>query len=50
MSFAADTTVEPVGERCFTAELGEGWMSLVAIHGGYSAAIVTRSARISCTR
>lgn len=34
MSFATDTTVERVGERCFTADLHDRWMSLVAIHGG----------------
>ena len=43
MSFATDTMVERVGERCFRAELAERWMSLVAIHGGYSAAIVSRA-------
>jgi acyl-CoA thioesterase len=43
VSFATDTTVTRVGERCFAAELGAHWMSLVAIHGGYSAAIVTRA-------
>lgn len=43
MSFASDTAVERVGPRCFTAVLHERWLSLVGIHGGYTAAIVARA-------
>lgn len=43
MSFAADTAVERIGERCFAAELHDRWSSLIGIHGGYSAAIVVRA-------
>jgi acyl-CoA thioesterase len=43
VSFATDTAVRRAGDRCFTAELDERWLSLVAIHGGYSAAIVARA-------
>jgi acyl-CoA thioesterase len=32
-----------MGDRCYTAELRENWMSLVAIHGGYSAAVIVRA-------
>jgi Acyl-CoA thioesterase N-terminal domain len=44
MSFAADTAVTRAGRPgCFTADLHERWSSLVGIHGGYTAAIVTRA-------
>jgi acyl-CoA thioesterase len=43
MSFASDTAVTRVGDRCFTADLRDNWMSLVAIHGGYSAAVIVRA-------
>ena len=47
MTFASDTAVTRVGERCFTAELDERWMSLVAIHGGYSAAVIARAIEVA---
>ena len=43
MSFATDTAVKRLGDRCFVAELDERWSSLVGIHGGYSAAVVVRA-------
>jgi acyl-CoA thioesterase len=43
MSFAADTAVVRVGPGAFTAELHDGWSSLVGIHGGYTAAIVVNA-------
>jgi acyl-CoA thioesterase len=43
MSFSDDTVVTQVGPGSFTAELHERWSSLVGIHGGYTAAIVTNA-------
>jgi acyl-CoA thioesterase len=43
VSFAADTAVKRIADRCFVAELDERWSSLVGIHGGYSAAVVVRA-------
>lgn len=43
MSFADDTAVTRLGPGRFTAELHERWSSLVGIHGGYTAAIVTNA-------
>ena len=43
MSFATDTAVVRAGAASFTAELHERWLSLVGIHGGYTAAIVARA-------
>jgi acyl-CoA thioesterase len=43
MTFAEDTGVTRVASGCFTAQLSERWLSLVAIHGGYSAATVVRA-------
>lgn len=43
MNFATDTAVSRIGPGRFTAELNEGWSSLVGIHGGYTAAIVVNA-------
>jgi acyl-CoA thioesterase len=43
MSFSDDTVVTRVEPGAFTAELQERWSSLVGIHGGYTAAIVTNA-------
>ena len=43
MSFATDTAVRRLGDRCFAAELDDRWSSLVGIHGGYTAAVVARA-------
>jgi acyl-CoA thioesterase len=43
VSFATDTAVRRLGDRCFAAELDDRWSSLVGIHGGYSAAVVVRA-------
>ena len=43
MSFADDTAVVDVAPGRFTADLHERWLSLVGIHGGYTAAIVVNA-------
>jgi acyl-CoA thioesterase len=43
VSFADDTAVAEVGPGRFTAGLHERWLSLVGIHGGYTAAIVVNA-------
>jgi hypothetical protein len=43
MSFAADTAVTRIGPHCFTAQLDARWLSLVGIHGGYTAAIAAKA-------
>ena len=41
VDFAADTAVTEIEPGRFRSELDERWLSLVAIHGGYSAAVVS---------
>ena len=43
MSFVDDTAVVEVGPGRFAADLHERWLSLVGIHGGYTAAIVVNA-------
>lgn len=43
MGFRDDTAVDRIGPNRFATTLHERWLSLVGIHGGYSAAIVTRA-------
>lgn len=43
MSFRADTTITRTGAGTFAADLEPRWLSLVGIHGGYSAAIAVRA-------
>jgi len=42
-AFAGDTAVVRVGEGRWRGELGERWLSLVGIHGGYTAAVASRA-------
>jgi acyl-CoA thioesterase len=42
-TFADDTAIEHTGGRSFRGHLAEHWLSLVGIHGGYTAAVVTRA-------
>lgn len=42
-AFAADTAVERLGLGRWRGQLGEAWRSLIAIHGGYAAAVAVRA-------
>jgi acyl-CoA thioesterase len=42
-SFAKDTAIEPIGDGRWRARLDDRWQSLIALHGGYAAAIVVRA-------
>jgi acyl-CoA thioesterase len=42
-SFGATTAITPLGDGRWRADLDERWQSLIALHGGYAAAIVVRA-------